>query len=220
QRLAAAAGSIESAAEGVVRITAPPGVADAFIAPALVELYRRYPLIRIELDARIAVVDLTRGEADLALRSIRPTGGDLVMVRLAQVRSVPMANRAYATELGTLRSLEAARWIMWGPDLAHLPEQRWLDHHVEVTPTLRTSHFPSQLAAAVAGLGAVVAPEPYAAVHGLVALEHSRGLAEAWRALPVGELWLVGHRALREVPRVAAVWEFLVAMFQRAARPA
>ncbi len=31
-----------------------------------------------------------------------------------------------------------------------------------------------------------------------------------WTALPTGELWLVGHRALRAVPRVAAVWAFIV----------
>jgi hypothetical protein len=29
-------------------------------------------------------------------------------------------------------------------------------------------------------------------------------------ALPPIQLWLVGHRALRDVPRVAAVWDFIV----------
>jgi hypothetical protein len=32
--------------------------------------------------------------------------------------------------------------------------------------------------------------------------------------LPAEELWLVGHRALREVPRVAATWDFLVERFR------
>jgi hypothetical protein len=31
----------------------------------------------------------------------------------------------------------------------------------------------------------------------------------AWKTLPVGNLWLVGHRALRGVPRIAAVWTFI-----------
>ena len=32
---------------------------------------------------------------------------------------------------------------------------------------------------------------------------------------PKGELWLVGHRVLRDVPRVAALWSFLVDQMRR-----
>ena len=38
----------------------------------------------------------------------------------------------------------------------------------------------------------------------------------AWAALPSGTLWLVGHRALRNVPRVNAVWELLLEGFAQA----
>jgi len=45
-----------------------------------------------------------------------------------------------------------------------------------------------------------------------------RSFAPALRAdaatWPVDDLWLVGHRALRDVPRVAAVWAFMTAMFR------
>lgn len=211
--LARAAGSIESEAEGVVRIAAPPGIADAFVAPMLAELHAAHPRIRVELDARVALLDLTRGEADLALRTVRPTGGDLVMVQVAKVRSSPMTSRSYARELGPLRDLDAARWIAWGADLAHLGEQRWLDAHVTAHPVLRTSHFQSQVTAARTGLGVALLPEPYAALHDLVLVEHTRSLAAAWRELPTSRLWLVGHQALRHVPRVAAVWEALLVRF-------
>lgn len=67
----------------------------------------------------------------------------------------------------------------------------------------------SQLAAAREGLGVVVASAPFAKA-GLVEVQHARALDAAWAALPTGSLWLVGHRALRRVPRVAAVWQFVV----------
>ena len=38
----------------------------------------------------------------------------------------------------------------------------------------------------------------------------SLALASSVSELPISETWLVGHRALRAVPRVAAVWTFLV----------
>jgi DNA-binding transcriptional LysR family regulator len=74
---------------------------------------------------------------------------------------------------------------------------------------MRTSHFASQLAAARAGLGVVIASAPYGKT-GLVPVQPAAALAEAWDALPTGSLWLVGHRALRGVPRVAAVWSFIL----------
>jgi hypothetical protein len=37
------------------------------------------------------------------------------------------------------------------------------------------------------------------------------GLAE----LPVDDVWLVGHRALRNVPRVAVVWDFIRSQTER-----
>jgi len=209
-RFASAGAQVETAVEGVVRLTVPPGVADSFVAPALAALHARHPKLMIELDASVSYADLTRREADLALRVVRPTSGELVVTRLVSARDLPMASAAYAKELGKLKRVGDARWITWGSDLAHLPNARWLHELApELVPVLRTSHFGSQLAAARSGLGVVLLPEPYL-LTGLVAVAHARALGEAWASLPTSELWLVGHRALRNVPRVAAVWDHLV----------
>jgi DNA-binding transcriptional LysR family regulator len=204
---------VETEIEGVVRLTVPPGIADAFVAPALARLHQRHPRLVIELDASIGYADLTRREADLAIRSTRPTGGDLVVKKLVTARAVPLASTAYARRLGKLRRLEDARWIVWDRDLAHLPDAVWLAKHAPaVVPVLRTSHFASQLAAARAGLGVAITAEPFAR-GGLVEVEHARSLDDAWADLPSGTMWLVGHRALRHVPRVAAVWSFILEEF-------
>ncbi|MBK9036048.1 MAG: LysR family transcriptional regulator [Myxococcales bacterium] len=207
--LGVALDAVEAAAEGVVRVTVPPGVADVFVAPALVRFHARHPRVRIDLDASVGYADLTRGEADLALRVRRPERGDLIAQRLVATRSVPATAPAYAAELGRLRTLDAARWIAWGHDLAQLPEARWLTAHVATPPVLRTSSFAAQLNAAAAGLGVTLAPEPYLARSGLAPVRPGRALTAAWAALPIGELWLVGHVALRRVPRVAVLWQFL-----------
>jgi DNA-binding transcriptional LysR family regulator len=125
-----------------------------------------------------------------------------------------MTSPEYARTLGKLKRLEDARWIVWAADLAHLPDAAWLRAHGPgIAPVLRTSHFASQLAAARAGLGVAMAAAPYERV-GLVAVSHARSLDDAWAALPMTDLWLVGHRALRQVPRVAAVWGFLQDAFR------
>lgn len=211
-QFASAVDAIEKVAEGVVRLTAPPGIADAFVAPLLARFHERYPRVVVELDASVAYADLTRREADLALRTTRPRSGDLLAARLAQTRSVPLTSPAYARELGRLKRWSDARWIMWGADLAHLAATRWLGEHApDATVVLRTSHFASQLAAAGAGLGVVLAADVFTAVRPLAVVKVARALEASWQALPNEELWLVGHRALRTVPRVAALWDFLSA---------
>jgi DNA-binding transcriptional LysR family regulator len=84
-----------------------------------------------------------------------------------------------------------------------------MSEHITVPASFRTNHFASQLAAAAAGLGIALASEPFTAVHRLVPVGIARSLQPTWDALPIEDLWLVGHRALRMVPRVAALWDFL-----------
>jgi DNA-binding transcriptional LysR family regulator len=58
----------EVAVEGEVRLTGLPGGMEYLIAPALPRLLAAYPRLRLSLDASVAYADLTRREADLALR--------------------------------------------------------------------------------------------------------------------------------------------------------
>lgn len=208
--LGVALDAVEAEAEGVVRLTAPPGVADVFVAPTLARFHALHPKVRVDLDASIGYADLTRGEADVALRVRRPERGDLVAQKLVTTRSLPAAAHAYAATLGTLKSTADARWIGWGHDLAGIPEARWLAAHVAEAPVLRTSSFSAQLNAAASGLGVMLAPEPYLSRFGLSPVKPGRALAEAWETLPLSELWLVGHVALRRVPRVRVLWEFVL----------
>jgi hypothetical protein len=67
--------------------------------------------------------------------------------------------------------------------------------------------------AAEAGVGVVLAPLPFAHLCGLVPVKVSRALAESLATLPPDDLWLVGHRALRDVPRIAVTWAFLERAF-------
>jgi DNA-binding transcriptional LysR family regulator len=208
-QFAAAVDAIETTAEGVVRLTAPPGVADAFIAPLLARFHQRFPRVAVELDASVGYADLTRRDADLALRAMRPRSGDLIAVRVVSTRALPLTSPEYAAELGRLKRWSDARWITYGNELAQIPTARWVTEHAGVAPVLRTSFFPGQVSAAAAGLGIMLASEAFRFVRRLVPIAISRALQPGWDALPVEELWLVGHRALRTVPRIAALWDFL-----------
>lgn len=215
--LALAVQGREAAPEGEVRLTAPPGLAQYLVAPALPGLVRRHPRLRLHLDASVEYADLTRREADLALRMARPTVGDLVVKRLGELRGGAFTGAAYAAELGTLRSLDEARWITWGDDLAYLASAQLLAERVPAERlVLRTSHMGTQLTAAHGGVGLVLVDPSSARQAGLVEVQLAPALRRALPPLRGGELWLVAHRALREVPRIAAVWTFLAELAREA----
>lgn len=204
--------------EGEVRITAPPGYAEYLVAPAIPRLLARYPQLRVTLDASAHVADLTRREADIAVRSSRPTTGDLVAAKLGNIQSAFLASPKYAAKLAPLRKLADARWITWGPDFGNVAPARFIAAHVpEASIALRTSHLGTQVAAAEAGAGIIFADANLTRVRKLTEVSLSPEL----RALlppTSGELWIVGHRALRDVPRIAATWNFLLEEAKRRAK--
>jgi len=209
--LASEVSGIESAPEGMVRLTAPPAVAEDLIAPALPRLRERYPALVLELDASISYADLARREADIAVRLMRPTSGDLTSVKLAEEPSVVAASAALAGSLGALRALGDAPWIAWDASLGHLPDARWVDENVPRTAVvLRTNSVGAQLAAAERGVGVLLLSRVHARVRQLSEVKLTRRLRESLSPTPRTPLWLVGHRALRRVPRIAAVWTFVI----------
>jgi DNA-binding transcriptional LysR family regulator len=171
----------------------------------------RYPRLRVELDSSIAYSDLTRREADIALRTSRPESGDLLARKLVEPRDVLLGSEAYVRELGTLTAFSQTRFVTWGHDLAHLPSTRWVVEHVPASAiVLRSSSIHALLGAAESGLGLVLLSGAHAQVRPLARASLSVKLQKQVERVPPLSLWLVGHRALRDVPRVAAVWDFIV----------
>lgn len=67
-----------------------------------------------------------------------------------------------------------------------------------------------QPAVVMAGVGVALVPEPSVKHYGLVPVKLSAALRRGAGEWPVDEPFLVTHRALRDVPRVRAVWDMLV----------
>jgi len=202
---------LEREAAGIVRITCPPDVAEVVLAPLLSELIARHPKLRITLDPGEAVRDLTRREADLALRVVRPSIGDLVMTRLTTARWVLVAAPKLARRLGTVRDFAAVPWVSWGERLAGIGAARWLATHVKhADPVVRSDSLTVQLAAVASGVGVALVPEPSVKHYRLVQVKVAPLLRSAADEWPKDELYLVTHRALQNVPRVRVVWDLLL----------
>src|SRR2546421_7109005 len=78
---------------GRVRVTAPEILGRYFVLPALQAVHERHPAIAMGLTSAIARLDVTRREADVAIRTVRPTEPALVGRKLARMAVAPYVRR-------------------------------------------------------------------------------------------------------------------------------
>ncbi|UTI01912.1 LysR family transcriptional regulator [Aeromonas caviae] len=93
--------------EGEVCIATTDTLAQGFVLPAFTLLRQRHPGIRLKLLTAVSVSDIPNQEADLAIRSVRPEQGDLVVKRLATIKMGLYASPDYLARRGTPRSGQA-----------------------------------------------------------------------------------------------------------------
>ena len=68
--------------EGALRVTAPDGLVHYVLLPALSEFRQSHPALTIDLRADTSILDLSRREADVAIRLARPKEPALIARRL------------------------------------------------------------------------------------------------------------------------------------------
>ncbi len=146
----------DSAPSGLVRITAPPGVAFDFVAPFAARLRERYPQIRVQVLARVEYVDLSRREADIALRMRAPTSRDLEVVHRYVHLNDAFVCKSYAAKLPKQASLAEIDFVAWAPPFEDFPPNPQLAALIPgFKPSFASDDFLVQRRAAEAGLGAL-----------------------------------------------------------------
>ncbi len=197
----------EEALSGLVRITATPSLAEAFLIPRLAALQQQHPQLDLEITAERRTISLQRHQSDIALRFGRPERGELLARRVAS-----LAYRFYAAPAwrGWLKEGVAPRFIGFDEAGAEFPEARWLARRFgETRLGLRCNNQMGQIAAARAGYGVAMLPHFLAA--GDPALIEVR-LSET---PPTRELWLLTRRDVQKTPRIRAVADFLHDLIRR-----
>ncbi|MBI2305851.1 MAG: LysR family transcriptional regulator [Rhodocyclales bacterium] len=191
--------------QGVTRVTAVDAIVSHYLAHHLAVLRARHPGLAVELIASAKTLDLSRREADIAVRLARPQSGDFVVRRLAS-----LAYGVYgAGALPAADDWSRQNWVAYEHSLARVPEMRWLSERVGDDRIVFRCNNMDALATAVAdGLGLGVLPR-------LVGERHaSLRCLSGEEAVLRREMWLVVPRELRHVPRIRAVSDWLAERFR------
>lgn len=205
-----AAGAQEEVA-GVVRVAAPPGLAVAFMAPFAVLARERLPEIRIEVLASIEHVDLSRGAAELAVRTRSPREPELMTMWTGRVELGVFASPDYVATLPEHPTPAQVDWITWAFPYLHLEPRPFLERLVrDFAPVFASDDFLVQKSAVIHGVGAMIlerTSHPLARNLGLVEIDLGLNF-------PGGELHLVCAKSMQYVPRVRAVADMLTEQLQ------
>ncbi|WP_149745751.1 LysR family transcriptional regulator [Rhizobium sp. RU35A] len=191
---------------GVVRLSAPEGFSNFFLAQKLPDLTMRYPNISLELVTIQQIMALSRKEADLAVVLDPPKAGPYYFEQLTEYQLGIFGSEAYLAQHGPPASAEdllSHAFIGYIQDMIFAPGLDYLgDIHPRIRPGFQSSSIFSQLTATRNGLGLCVLP-----------MFITRQYPELRPVLPDVVLrrhyWIACHHDLLQVARVRSVMEFL-----------
>lgn len=203
------ASATDAAVAGVVRIAASHMVGAEVLPHAIAPLLAAHPGLEVELTLSNSPADLSRREADLALRMLRPAQSGLVARKLADVPLGLFARRDYLDRHGhPAEPGDLADHILIGPDRDPALEPILAALGPGFTRSnlrLRVDSEAAQLAALRAGLGIGICQ------HGIARRDPSLAAVLPDRFHHSLDCWLVLHPDLRAAPRIRRVADHLAA---------
>jgi len=193
---------------GTIRLTCPASVADRLARTHLLDRFRaRYPSLRVELVMSDRFLDLSKGEADIAIRAGESRDLSLVGRKIAEGRWGIYASRSYVERHGQPeRPEDIDRHFVVAPDgaIAHYPVAQWLRAIApHATVAARSDNWPGFVLAVKSGAGLA----PLLTIEG----DSDRELVRLIDDIPdlVTSYYLLAHRDLQQAPRVRAFFDFV-----------
>lgn len=191
---------------GVIRLAASEIVGIEVLPEILTGFRDAHPGIDVELTLSNKLEDLTRRDADVAVRNARPTQNSLVAKKIGDLKLGFYATPHYVARHGTPSNFDELRThtlIGFDRNFPDLVNQ--LNIGVPITRdlfALRTDNDAAQLSALKAGFGIGVCQHQVARRHGLVAVMPDMFSFKL-------EVWICMHETLRGTPRIRLMFDHL-----------
>jgi DNA-binding transcriptional LysR family regulator len=205
-------GDGKSELSGSVRIAVVEGLATRVLTPAVREFRAEHPEVLVEIVTAMQIVNLTKREADISVGLTRPTGPRLIARLLAKCDVHMYASPAYLSEHGeptTLEELDGHQFVDYVEDMIEIQALKWFRDTVGQRDVVFRSTSPlTQLEAVRDGVGIGMFPDY------MIRDEDNVRRILSDEVETEREFWLAIHADLRNVPRMAAVFNFIKQVFQ------
>jgi len=198
-------GSSDGSPKGLVRINAPPALAQGFLIGRLAEIPLQYPGLDIDLATDLRSVSLERHETDIAIRLGRPQDGDLLAKLL-----LSMAFGFYGTPeiCQHIEGGGAPHFIGFNETSSYVPEAAWLAREFpHERLVFRANNQVAQATAARSGVGLALLP------HYIGRVEPGLRSCRLDPVPPPREVWLLTRRQDRKDMAIRAVTDYIARKF-------
>lgn len=202
-------GRIGARVAGSVRVSSVPIIVNRILVPNIAALIRRHPELTVDLVPAPDNLDLSKREADLAVRFARPATGGL---RTKAQKLGELAFGGYAPAAIAVDKSESLGWITYDEASSELPQARWLEEAATGAAGrragLRVADAGTALEAVASGLGKTLLPRAIADADRrlrALALDHDP-------TLPVRDVWLLSHVDQTARSSVRAVKDWLTGL--------
>lgn len=188
---------------GMVRITTTDTIS-AMLMRAMPGLRATHPEIHIEITISNAMANLTRREADIAIRPVPAPPESLVGRRIATIAHAIYGSPEYLSQHGGADPSELD-WIGLDDTLASTVIGRWIrDNVADARIAVRVDALPALKDAACAGLGVALLPCYVGDAEPALRRAGAAALADVHSTL-----WLLTHADLKRTARIQAVMTYL-----------
>lgn len=190
---------------GKVRLTTVEPLLNGLLPPLLARFRRAHPGIVLQVVADNQTQDLSRHEADLALRPGGEPPEGLIGRKLARLASAVYRPRALRLPRGAgVEDLDGCDWLVPTGNLAHIAMAQWLRRmQYDRRSVFGANSLLALRDAALAGMGLTVLP--------CYLGDRERGLVRVGAPVEAmgADLWLLSHPDLRRSERVRALAQAL-----------
>ena len=189
---------------GSVRVTTTDTLLFGILSPLFAAFRERYPEIKLEVVASNHVFNISRRDADVAIRPSRDVPEDLIGRRMSEICMAIYGHRDLVEEASAEVALGSLPWIGLEQGLSYIPVARWLrEQDLDRSIVYRVNTLLGSLDAVRSKVGVSVLP----CYLGDVEPDLVR-LGKPIEALK-SELWLLTHSDLRNVARIKAFLDFM-----------
>ena len=194
---------------GVLRVAVPDALLIKVLMHHLAEFSQRYPAIQLELVISNNYLNLTRREADIAVRVTRSPPDTAVGRRLCTMMTTIYGSTEYLARHAE-DAIESHAWLMPDENLGHLPITKWLGtKYAKAKVKLRCNTLLGLHEATAEGFGVSALPcflaDPDTRLKRITSPPDEL----------TSELWLLTHPDLRRTARVKALMDFLTETLQK-----
>jgi DNA-binding transcriptional LysR family regulator len=195
---------------GTIRVTTTDTLMGSILPEIFAEFRAAHPGIQIEVVLSNLMFNLSKRDADVAIRPAEDPPETLIGRRIAKIAFAIYGSPRYLAKQRKIDDLAAHRWV--GPDdsLGGTSVARWMRSQLpESEITLRADSFLGLRQAAQAGLGLAALPCYLGDTSSELVCVH-RPIAAMETAL-----WILTHEDLRHTARIRAFTEFAANAFGR-----